>query len=141
LKIVEATKETNATALAIKKLDGSPLETEIKKVIPFSSETKYSGFIDQNGNKYLMGAPEFIINNPSNELDNTIQTADKEGFRIIADLKQDTLMGLIKISDEVRKQAPATFKYLNNQGIDLKIISGDNPVTVANVAKLAGIDS
>ncbi|MFC6323965.1 HAD-IC family P-type ATPase [Companilactobacillus baiquanensis] len=141
LKIVEATKETNATALAIKKLDGSPLETEIKKVIPFSSETKYSGFIDQNGNKYLMGAPEFIINNPSNELDNTIQTAAKEGFRIIAVLKQDTLMGLIKISDEVRKQAPATFKYLNNQGIDLKIISGDNPVTVANVAKQAGIDS
>src|SRR5699024_11082366 len=45
------------------------------------------------------------------------------------------------ISDEVREQAPDTFNYLHNQGINLKIISGDNPVTVANVATQAGIAS
>lgn len=140
-KIVDATQETNATALAIKKLNSDSLNVEIKKVIPFSSETKYSGFIDTNNTKYIMGAPEFIIKNPSDDLKDTIQTAAQQGFRIIAVLKQDTLVGLIKIADEVRKQAPATFKYLTNQGIDLKIISGDNPVTVANVAKQAGIDS
>src|SRR5699024_2020458 len=87
-KIVDATQETNATALAIKKLNSDSLNVEIKKVIPFSSETKYSGFIDINNTKYIMGAPEFIIKNPSDDLKDTIQTAAQQGFRIIAVLKQ-----------------------------------------------------
>ncbi|WP_125713363.1 HAD-IC family P-type ATPase [Companilactobacillus kedongensis] len=140
-KIVSATQETNATAVAIQKLNSEPLDVQIQKVIPFSSETKYSGFVDEKNVKYLMGAPEFLIKSPSTELKSTIQTAAEQGFRVIAVLKNNILIGLIKIADEVRKQAPATFKYLKNQGIDLKIISGDNPVTVANVAKQAGIDS
>lgn len=143
-KIVEATNETNATALAVRALNSPALAKDVKEVIPFSSETKYSGFKATDDTKFIMGAPEFIIHNPSAEIDKTIQEAAKNGFRVIAILKENpeqTLLGLLLISDEVRKQAPDTFNYLNNQGIDLKIISGDNPVTVANVAAQAGISS
>ncbi len=142
--IVDVTEETNATAQAIKKLQSETFKDKVKEVIPFSSETKYSGYIAESGTKYIMGAPEFIINEPTVQVQDTIQKAAEKGFRIIAvlreiDGKQD-LLGLIFISDEVRKQAKSTFSYLKNQGIDLKIISGDNPVTVSNVASQAGID-
>lgn len=143
-KIVDATQETNATALAVKALGVTPLQKEVKEVIPFSSETKYSGFIDNDNVRYLMGAPEFIIKNPSAEVNQTVAQAAEHGFRVIAILKENpkqNLLGLLMISDEVRKQALDTFNYLKNQGIDLRIISGDNPVTVANVAAQAGISS
>lgn len=140
-KIVDATKETNATALAVKNLGVAPLQKDIKEVIPFSSETKYSGFIATDNTRYIMGAPEFIIDNPTTEVKQTVETAAQEGFRVIAVLADEKLQGLLLISDEVRKQAPDTFSYLKNQGIKLRIISGDNPVTVANVAVQAGISS
>ncbi|KRN99948.1 HAD-IC family P-type ATPase [Companilactobacillus kimchiensis] len=143
-KIVDATQETNATALAVKALGIEALDKNVKDVIPFSSETKYSGFIDSDNVHYIMGAPEFIIKHPTDETTKTIQDAAENGFRVIAILQEDPeqiLLGLLMISDEVRKQAPDTFNYLRNQGMDLKIISGDNPVTVANVAAQAGISS
>ena len=143
-KIVDVTQETNATAMAVKALNIKALDVDVKEVIPFSSETKYSGFVTNDGTRYIMGAPEFIIKNPSVEIEKTIQDAAQNGFRVIAILKEktdQTLLGLLLISDEVRKQAPDTFQYLMNQGINLKIISGDNPVTVANVATQAGIAS
>lgn len=143
-KIVDATQETNATALAVQALNSTPLTIDVEEVIPFSSETKYSGFVAADGVRYIMGAPEFIIKNPSTEITKTVEDAAKHGFRVIAVLKenpQQKLLGLLMISDEVRKQAPSTFSYLRNQGINLKIISGDNPVTVANVAAQAGISS
>ena len=143
-KIVEATQESNATALAVSALNVKAFASDVKEVIPFSSETKYSGFVAKDDTRYIMGAPEFIIKNPSSEMTNTIQQAAQKGFRVIAILKEaptQEVLGLLLISDEVREQAPDTFNYLHNQGINLKIISGDNPVTVANVAAQAGIAS
>ncbi|WP_125763348.1 HAD-IC family P-type ATPase [Companilactobacillus hulinensis] len=144
-KIVEVTQETNATAQAINKLDIESFKEESIEVIPFSSETKYSGFVAKDGTRYIMGAPEFIIKNASEVIMSKVDLAAQQGFRVIAVLKENngiqTLLGLLMISDEVRPQATSTFSYLKNQGIDLKIISGDNPVTVSNVAAQAGIDT
>src|SRR5699024_2781466 len=143
-KIVEATQESNATALAVSALNVKAFASDVKEVIPFSSETKYSGFVAKDDTRYIMGAPEFIIKKPSSEMTNTIQQAAQKGFRVIAILKETSkqeVLGLLLISDEVREQAPDTFNYLHNQGINLTIISGDNPVTVANVAAQAGIAS
>ncbi|WP_125710932.1 HAD-IC family P-type ATPase [Companilactobacillus zhongbaensis] len=142
--IVKVTQETNATAQAIMKLKSQTFDDKVKEIIPFSSETKYSGYIGASGTKYTMGAPEFIIDDPTEETNTAVKKAAEKGFRVIAVLQtkdnQQQLLGLIFISDEVRKQAKSTFSYLKNQGIDLKIISGDNPVTVSNVATQAGID-
>lgn len=142
--IVKVTQETNATAQAVKNLGADTIQDKVKEIIPFSSETKYSGFISNSNIKYTMGAPEFIIQNPSPEVTASVEKAAEKGFRVLAvteeqDNKQK-LLGLFLISDEVRKHAKSTFDYLKNQGVDLKIISGDNPVTVSNVASQAGID-
>ncbi|MFD1472684.1 HAD-IC family P-type ATPase [Companilactobacillus mishanensis] len=144
-KIVEVTQETNATAQAINNLKIEPLADKVHEILPFSSETKYSGYISESGIRYTMGAPEFIIDSPTAEVKQAVEQAAEKGFRVIAVLKQEnskqSLQGLILISDQVRRQAKNTFEYLKIQGIDLKIISGDNPVTVANVATQAGIDT
>lgn len=143
-KIVDVTQETNATAMAVTALNTKAANLKIEKTIPFSSETKYSGLVSSDNIRYLMGAPEFIIKDIDPSVKATVQEAAEKGFRVIAILKespQQKLLGLLLISDEVRKQAPNTFSYLANQGMDLKIISGDNPVTVANVAAQAGIAS
>ncbi|MQS52525.1 HAD-IC family P-type ATPase [Companilactobacillus mishanensis] len=144
-KIVEVTQETNATAQAINNLKIEPLADKVHEILPFSSETKYSGYISESGIKYTMGAPEFIIDSPTAEVKQAVEQAAEKGFRVIAVLKEEnskqSLQGLILISDQVRRQAKNTFEYLKIQGIDLKIISGDNPVTVANVATQAGIDT
>ncbi|WP_125771017.1 HAD-IC family P-type ATPase [Companilactobacillus furfuricola] len=142
--IVKVTQETNATAQAIKQLNSQTFTDKVKEILPFSSETKYSGYIAESNTKYTMGAPEFIIDHPSEKTSAAVKQAAEKGFRVIAVLQSkdndQQLLGLIFISDEVRKQAKSTFSYLKNQGIDLKIISGDNPVTVSNVAAQAGID-
>ncbi|MCH4057911.1 MAG: HAD-IC family P-type ATPase [Lactobacillaceae bacterium] len=141
--IVQATKETNATANAIVALGKKALVATVQEVIAFSSERKYSGVVTAN-QKYLMGAPEFILAEVNAEQQTAIDQATNAGYRVLAVVTevsgQRQLAGLILIADQVRKQAKDTFAYLRNQGLQLKIISGDNPVTVVNVAKQAGIE-
>ncbi|MDO1605757.1 HAD-IC family P-type ATPase [Lactobacillus sp. YT155] len=137
--IVDATQEENQTALAI---SNYPAEFEIikhTKAMPFSSEKKSSGFVDENNNTYTMGALEFMIDNPNPKDIQEINDYAKDGIRVIAILKNDTLLGFLLIVDEVRKEAKNTFSYLEKQGVTLKIISGDNPLTVSNVAQQANI--
>ncbi|WP_099974293.1 HAD-IC family P-type ATPase [Lactobacillus terrae] len=142
-KIIEVTDETNATAAAIKKLNSETSSIISTESIPFSSETKFSGFETTPTQRYIMGAPEFIIKNMDSNLRSEIEQYTSDGLRVIAVLYENNdvqdLLGLIMIADEVRKSAASTFNYLVNQGINLKIISGDNPVTVSNVAKQAKI--
>ncbi|WP_129044534.1 HAD-IC family P-type ATPase [Companilactobacillus metriopterae] len=142
-KIIEVTDETNATAAAIKKLKSETSSIISTESIPFSSETKLSGFETSPTQRYIMGAPEFIIKNMDSDLKSEIEQYTSDGLRVIAVLYENNdiqdLLGLIMIADEVRKSATSTFNYLVNQGINLKIISGDNPVTVSNVAKQAKI--
>lgn len=141
--IVQATKETNATAAAIQALGKKALAATVQEVIAFSSERKYSGVVTA-GPQYLMGAPEFILNDVPADQQAAIDQATAAGYRVLAVVVATAghreLAGLILIADQVRKQAKDTFAYLRNQGLQLKIISGDNPVTVVNVAQQAGIE-
>lgn len=141
--IVQATKETNATAAAIQALGKKALAATVQEVIAFSSERKYSGVVTA-GPQYLMGAPEFILTDVPADQQAAIDQATAAGYRVLAVVVTTAghreLAGLILIADQVRKQAKDTFAYLRNQGLQLKIISGDNPVTVVNVAQQAGIE-
>ncbi|GKQ43246.1 magnesium-transporting ATPase [Companilactobacillus sp. RD055328] len=137
--IVIGTKETNQTATAITNYQSDYDLITYKTTIPFSSEKKSSGLIDESGNKYLMGALEFMLDDPNPNDIEAINNHAKSGKRVISITKNDTLLGYLLIVDEVRKEAKETFSYLSNQGITLKIISGDNPLTVSNVAQQANI--
>lgn len=136
--------EVNPTALALKEKYGkSKKYNEIKK-IPFSSSKKYSGAVYEEGT-YLIGAPEFILKGNIKKYQAELDKYTKDHRVIlvakVVDLENDEVesLGFILLQDKIRKEAPATLKYFREQGVDIKIISGDNPETVLGIAKRAGL--
>lgn len=106
------------------------------KFEPFSSEKKYSKLI-VGGVAYYLGAPEYIIKNYDTSKYNkdyrTIMLAIEENKKI-------TPVSLFLIQDKIRSEAKNTLKYFKEQGVTIKIISGDNPITVSQIAKRLEMD-
>lgn len=137
--IVNATLETNQTAVAIKNISNTKELLSFKTAIPFASENKYSGLIDNFDNTYRMGALEFMNSNVSADFKKEIDNYSQQGLRVISIVKNQEFLGFLLFSDELRNGASDTFAYLAKQGINLKVISGDNPLTVANIARRSNI--
>lgn len=150
-EIMYALDDNNATATAIrenfnKNNNYNPI---IKK--PFSSSRKWSGATFEKQGTYLIGSPEFLFKKIDQQHDNVINKYLNQGLRVLALGHSDinvndtdilsslTIMGLIVLSDNLRDNAIETFAYFVEQGVELKIISGDNPITVSNIAKQAKI--
>lgn len=122
-----------------------------EKVIPFSSTVKYSGVIFKD-QAYVLGAPEFVLREDYTKYQGRIEQYTSRGFRVLVfgsyDGKPDgkpltgtvTPLGYVLLLNKVREEAPATFKYFADQGVAIKVISGDNPITVSETAKQAGIE-
>ena len=149
--LVKNIGDTNPTALAV--LDYTEGMEEYKKavsIVPFSSSRKYSGINLEEGS-YLMGATEFIFKDMSEELRSEIESYASNGMRVIAVARGTSqmvetalpegleLMGLVLIADKIRAEAKDTLNFFREQGVTIKIISGDNPVTVKSVAQRAGL--
>lgn len=140
----------NITMKAIKEHFRKRSGKRPEKVIPFSSATKYSGAIFEDGS-YVLGAPEFILQESYDEYAGQIERWSRQGFRVLVFARyEDTLtgealtqpaqpLGMILVANPIREKAPETFRYFAEQGVEIKVISGDNPVTVSEVAKEAGI--
>ena len=122
-----------------------------EKVIPFSSTVKYSGVIFKD-QAYVLGAPEFVLREDYTKYQGRIEQYTSRGFRVLVfgsydgepDCKPLTgtvsPLGYVLLLNKVREEAPATFKYFADQGVAIKVISGDNPITVSETAKQAGIE-
>ncbi len=146
-QLVAATGDDNETAQAIQQALGTPKVTATT-VLPFSSGRKWSGAI-WDKQAYVMGAPEFIFDQVPADLQARIHTLAGQGYRVLvlAAVKALTTprptapraLGLILITDELRPRAKDTFSFFANQDVALKVISGDNPVTVASIAQRAEI--
>ncbi|MBQ7645689.1 MAG: HAD-IC family P-type ATPase, partial [Clostridia bacterium] len=130
--------ERNATAEAIYQRFGISEDLQYKEKIPFSSATKYSGLIYNDGKKLLMGAPEYLLDKNDKALDYVTERA-KEGMRVIAMTLDGKLIAFIVISDHIRDTAPDTLKFFRENGVSVKVISGDNPITVSKIAESCGI--
>ena len=140
----------NQTMAAIKNYFHSPTGRLATATTGFSSEFKYSS-VSFGKDTYVMGAPEFIIKEDISSYSDIIEQYSRKGYRVIAFGKYDgnpegkALTAPVKpicfvmMSNPIRQNAPETFKYFADQGVDIKVISGDNPVTVSEVAKQAGI--
>ncbi|MBR3684996.1 MAG: HAD-IC family P-type ATPase [Clostridia bacterium] len=143
--------DTNPTALAIS--DYTEKVADYQKavsIVPFSSARKYSGINLENGS-LLMGATEFVFKDMDDALKQEIESYSARGMRVIAVAKGASamvdnalpsgleLMGLILIADKIRAEAKDTLEFFREQGVTIKIISGDNPVTVKSVAARAGL--
>lgn len=143
--------DQNATADALRKRFPSRNDLKLIHAIPFSSDRKYSGAVFEGRGTYLMGAAQFLFPEGNEELLEHCSSYAQEGYRIIvlAHSEQETKgterptglepLGLFLITDVIREEAPDTLAFFDSQGVDLKVISGDDPVTVSAIAKKAGL--
>ncbi len=148
--LVNATKDENATAKAVT-LAYSKGSYEATAVVPFDSDYKYSAASFGNKGTFIMGAFGFIPQKPVNSMDNEIDSLSKEGYRVLAIYHNDksiekgkiptdnTLIGLIYFSDHIKDDAKPNIEWFQKNGVDIKIISGDNPVTVSQIAAEVGV--
>ena len=148
--------DNNATAVALKKYlnDNNVVNGKrtASKVYPFNSTVKY-GAMAFNGDYYVLGAPEFIIKTGFNNLKDDISQYTTKGYRVIVLAKAESLtrdgvidgeilpLGFVVLANEIRDNAVETFTYFKEQGVAIKVISGDNPATVSEVARQAGIEN
>ena len=136
--LIAASGERNATAEAIYQHFGIDENADIKERIPFSSAVKYSGLIYGDGRKLLMGAPEYLMPKDDERLEISSDYA-REGKRVIAFTLDGELIALVAIEDHIRDTAPDTLRFFRENGVTVKVISGDNPLTVSNIARQCGI--
>ena len=142
----------NETMSAIKGHFCEPTGELPVNITGFSSEFKYSSVTFKKG-AYVMGAPEFVLKERYENYRTVIESYSRKGYRVlvfgrysgIPDGKAlDTAVEpvcFIMLSNPIRENAPETFRYFAEQGVEIKVISGDNPVTVSEVAKQAGIQN
>lgn len=123
--------------------------TGVKKIIPFSSKVKYSAVCFEN-ESYLLGAPEIVLGKNYEKISSEINHLLKEGFRVLVLARTEEknyeqlnlgtqALGYVVLANPIRENARETFNYFAQQGVNIKVISGDNPQTVSAVAKRAGI--
>lgn len=150
--VVTATGDENATAIALKTyLSDAGEAHEAESFVPFSSERKWSG-ARVNGVSYALGAVEFTLGHGEDETHGIAAQKADEGYRVLAlvsskaPFENDKLPdevsfeGFVFITDKIRDEAPDTLRFFREQGVAVKIISGDNPSTVRAVAKRAGLE-
>lgn len=142
--------DDNATAIALHKFTADvPVSENPDHTFPFSSRNKFSGATFEN-ETWIAGAYSFIYENPDPEVIQKINDLASQGKRVLAlartkalaELKKGNyeLVCLFCLEDEVRPDARKILNYFKKQDVNLKVISGDNPVTVAAIARRAGIE-
>ncbi len=141
----------NDTARAMAERFDHPSPWQVERTIPFSSANKWSAVVFRGHGAYVVGAPEFILGPDYRHIQPMVAPYQAEGCRVLLLAQCDTpptaegLRGVIipaalaVLSNPVRKEAPKTFEYFAQQGVSVKVISGDNPETVSRVAQQAGI--
>lgn len=119
--------------------------------VPFSSARKWSGADFGDKGRFIVGAPEFVLKERYSLVQKDVENYTKQGYRVLLlvysaqplkeTVREDKLkpVALIILSDKIRSSANATLQYFAEQGVEIKIISGDNPITVSKVAERAGV--
>jgi len=142
----------NETMAAIQTYINTPAKRRAKKSMPFSSSVKYGGVTFHDDESYLLGAPEMILQSGFARYKDKIDAYSSQGYRVLLlafydkDITQKLDAGrviplaLILLSNKIRPQAPGTFKFFAEQGVKIIVISGDNPITVSQIAREAGIE-
>lgn len=122
------------------------------KVVPFTSATKWSAVSFVGHGSYVVGAPEFVMGQRYADLKDIAEEYSAQGERVLLLAKYDgrldgkaltgalAPMALVRIVNKIRPEAPETFRYFAEQGVAVKVISGDNALTVSQVALRAGIE-
>ncbi len=149
--LLSATGDNNQTAIALGNEFGSMAKFKTINAIPFSSQRKYSAASFEEVGTFVLGAPEFVIKTRNKMLEALVNENVSQGYRVVLiahsdkTIENETLppdlepMFLISIEDHIREDAIDTIKWFKENEVDIKIISGDNPITVSEVAKRVGV--
>ena len=149
--LAAGTSDESPTLSAIREAFPMGEIPQVSRTISFSSEKKWSGLTLADGTTYIMGAGEMILKDQYTRIENSFRrrigtnrvlllAVSSEPFTPEGDLPDEiTPMGVLLIQDEIRKEAPDTIRYFQEQGVELKVISGDGVATVAQIAEKAGI--
>lgn len=141
--------DNNITMQAIREAFSESTRFESDDDLAFSSERKWGAIHFKNLGTVILGAPERLV--PASELPEAVSRGQEEGFRVLmlaitqADvMSTETLSDVepllvFEIDDPIRQNADQTLAYLKSEGVDIKVISGDNPITVSNIARRAGL--
>lgn len=148
--LIAAMPEGNLTMQALKRYFKTPLKKDAEAVFPFSSTYKYCAAVFPDG-AYILGAPEFVLRGDYEKYRPLMESYSADGFRTVLFGKYEGTpdgqaltepvipMGLILLTNPIRRDAPETFRYFAQQGVAIKVISGDSPLTVSQIAAEAGI--
>ncbi|MCD8132464.1 MAG: cation-translocating P-type ATPase [Clostridiales bacterium] len=140
----------NATMEAMKSYFREGTGEKARRVCPFTSSAKYSGAVFEK-NTYVLGAPEFVLREEFRLYEEEISEYSARGYRVMVFASYEgepdgkpltgrtVPLAYILLSNPVRSEAPETFSYFAEQGVAIKVISGDNPLTVVEAAKEAQI--
>lgn len=147
-------KDNNQTAIALYNYFGQAKVLNAQNSLPFNSVRKLSAVSFDNEGTYAFGAPEFILdNNEYSKLEKQINEYASQGLRVLVlahsngyinadELPQNFVpVSLILIMDNVREDAISTISWFKENGVAIKVISGDNPITVSDVSKRVGIEN
>ena len=150
-----ASTDTNDTMQAVRQRFTKGLGRVATDVCAFSSRYKYSA-VRMDGENYVFGAPEYVLGSKISLYQETLDGHASMGRRVLALAKYPYFpngeslsaqgdessvrpLAFVILENPVREGAPSTFSYFGSQGVEVKVISGDNPVTVSSVAAQAGI--
>ncbi|MCC8123543.1 MAG: HAD-IC family P-type ATPase [Oscillospiraceae bacterium] len=145
----------NDTARAMQSRFSGASTWRAGKVIPFTSQTKWSAVCFPSHGNFIVGAPEFVMGEHYVDLQDAVEPYSSTGYRVLLVAEYDGVpdaktplrttalspVALVLLSNRIRPEAKETFRYFAKQGVAVKVISGDNPLTVSEVARQAGIEN
>lgn len=152
-KVVYSTNDSNATALALKNY--FPIDSLAKKakvVLPFDSDTKYSAASFEGEGTYILGAYGFVDAKPNMEAESRIKIAAEGGYRVLCLYKnkketvgdkipsKSDLLAVILIRDHIKADAKKNIEWFKKNGVAVRVISGDDPITVSQIAGKVGVE-
>ena len=151
--LLNATKDNNFTSKALKSRYGNEFTLKETGVIVFNSKIKYEAASFEKYGTFILGAPEFVLQDGYKKYQKEIERYAKLGYRVLSLVRMDgdivdnntlpnskmELLSLILIEDNIRPDARKTIEYFIESGVEVKVISGDNPVTVSKIAERAGV--
>lgn len=144
--------DVNPTSEALIKYFDKNKVLEATDKIPFSSKRKFSAVTFGKEGTFLLGAPEFVLTDNFDKVASKVDRFSSEGCRVLilghtmSKVKSDEIpknvkpICLIALQDHIREDASDTIDYFKQNGVDVKVISGDNPVTVSEIAQRAGVE-
>ena len=150
--LLHATKDNNFTAQALKKYFNYESTKGVLEALPFNSENKYSAASFKGGETYVLGAQEFLNIPNLNSLVLRSEEYTNNGDRVLVLAKSSkpikdgkiqnevNPIALIVLQDHIRENAIETFKWFKDNGVKIKVISGDDPKTVSHIASEVGIE-